>query len=76
MVASYVTYTEVERNVERLTDMGRHSEAAAAVKVDRTDVEIPQHSVKLVGRVWRQMLTGLQRPRPTPIPERQVITVD
>lgn len=74
--ACYVAYAEVERNVDQLTNTGRNSEPAAGVKVERIDVQIPNKSAELLGRVWRQMLTGPQRPRPTPVPERQVITVD
>jgi hypothetical protein len=59
----FVTYIETDRNVWQATDIGRHPEEAAKVKIRRIDCEIAAPIAALVREAWIQMLSGNQRPR-------------
>jgi hypothetical protein len=72
----YVTYVVAASNLSQRTDTGVYPEKGESVKTRRIDAAIPEHVAELVRQVWQRMLTGSQRPRPTPTPSRQMIAFD
>ena len=69
-----VTYVIAETNVWQRTNEGR--DRTAVPKVRRFDAEIPEQTAHLLREIWMGMLTGPQRPRPTPTPRREIVISD
>jgi hypothetical protein len=63
-----VTYTVAEDNLWQKTDAGRKLPKAKSVGVRRIDAAISDRIAATLRNVWIRMLSGSQRPRPTPAP--------